>query len=106
MANWNKSITLRVRLPYISQGCTLEYNDADIEVLADSVWFLSADSIWKSEQHWGDHHLLVIGKATPAGYEDGVFLANHTTHKVRVYNTHDGFTPGNEEYEVKVLSYN
>lgn len=107
MANWNKSITVEVKLPYTTQGCTLDYLTAKIEILADSVWLVSDDGRWKSEQYYGDYRLLISGKAVPAGIDPKTlfFVCNTTTYKVTAFITHDGINNGNEQYRCRVASY-
>lgn len=112
MANWKNKIVVEVKLPYTTQGCTLDYLTAKLEIQHDSVWISGndADSIrWKSEQHYGDYRILVSGKARPAPKREQQWLfdvvCRTTTHKVTAFCTHDGMNNGSEYYKTKVISY-
>ena len=104
MAYWNNNITIEVKLPYITQGCTLDYLTAKINITSEDIWFDGHDKdslCWKAYVHYGDYPILVIGKATTNNGRD----FNTTTHKVTAWHSWDGMTKGKEQYRRKVLSY-
>jgi len=112
MTNWKKKIVVEVKLPYTTQGCTLDYLTAKLEILPDSVWIngYDRDSLrWNSEQHYGDYRILVSGKARPAPKREQKFMfdvvCRMTTYKVTAFRTTDGTTNGTEQYQAKVISY-
>ena len=113
MANWKNKIVVEVKLPYTTQGCTLDYLTAKIEILQDSVSFSghNKDTLrWKSEQSYGDYRILISGKAVTAPKKKQKFVysvvCRTTTYKVTAFYTYDGINNGNEQYKVKVISYN
>lgn len=105
MANWKNNIEVEVRLPYITQGCTLDYLTAKINVTDEDIWFSGnslEDFCWKAYIRYGDYPILIIGKATT---KDGR-TAKTTTYKVSAWCSCDGMTKGKESYKTKVVSYN
>ena len=104
MANWNNNIALEVKLPYITQGCTLDHLTAKINVTSEDIWFSGhciENFCWKAYVSWGNYPILIIGKATT---KDGK-TAKMTTYKVSAWSTYDGMTKG-KQYKTKVISYN
>ncbi len=104
MANWEKKINLEVRLPYVTQGCTLGHLTAKIKILSEDIWFFghSKDALWwKAYIRYGDYPILVIGKATTTNGHD----FKTTTHKVSAWCSCDGLTKGKEQYKTKVIAY-
>lgn len=105
MANWNNNIALEVKLPYITQGCTLDHLTAKINVTSEDIWFAGhnkSNLCWKAYIPWGDYPILVIGKATTTNGHD----RRTTTYKVTAWCSCDGMTKGKEQYKTKVISYN
>ena len=104
MAHWNNNIEVEVKLPYITQGCTLDYLTANLNVTNEDIWFSGHDKeslCWKAYIPWGDYPILIIGKATT---NDGK-LFNTTTYKVTAWCSCDGMTKDKERYKTRVLSY-
>ena len=105
MANWENNIKLEVRLPYCTQGCTLDYLKAELNISPEDIWFSGNDRdsrVWKAYITWGDYPILVIGKATNTPKKGDI----STTYNVTAWCSCDGMTAGHEQYNVKVLSYN
>ena len=101
---WNEQIKIEVMLPYITQGCTLGHLKAEITIYNDMIWCFGDNSLtWKASTHYGDEHLLFVGKCEPR-IEDGHIVAYPTTHKIEVHNTHDGIRPGREQYKAIVIA--
>ena len=94
---WNDNITIEVKLPYITQGCTLGYLSAKLDITQDDIWLSWGD--WKCCISYGDTKIMLSGKNV---YKNGEVLT--TTHKVKASNTYDGIHHGNEEYKVKILA--
>ena len=104
MAHWNNNIKIEVKLPYITQGCTLDYLTANLNITNEDIWFSGHDKgnlCWKAYIAWGDYPILIIGKATT---NDGKTF-NTTTYKVTAWCSCDGMTKGKEQYKTRVLSY-
>ena len=104
MANWNNDITLGVTLPYITQGCTLGHLKAKIQIHTEDIWFDGHDKeslCWKAYTRYGDHPILIIGKATTNNGRD--FIT--TTFKISAWCSYDGMTRGKERYRTKVFSH-
>ncbi len=104
MANWKNNISLEVKLPYITQGCTLDYLTANINISSEDIWFSGHDKdslCWKAYISYGNYPILVIGKATTKNGRD----FSTTTYKISSWCSCDGMTKGKEQYRTKVLSY-
>ena len=104
MPKWNNNIKIEVKLPYITQGCTLDYLTAKLNITNEDIWFSGHDKeglCWKAYVTWGDYPILVFGKATT---NDGK-LFNTTTYKVTAWCSCDGTNKGKEQYKTRVLSY-
>ena len=104
MANWNESIRVEVKLPYITHGCTLGRLTAEITITASDIWFSGHDResrVWKAYVHWGDYPVLIMGKAvnTPKHGD------RQTTCKVGAWCSCDGMIAGKEKYATRVLAY-
>ena len=104
MANWKNKIVVEVKLPYTTQGCTLDYLTAKLEITSEDIWFTGHDResrMWKAYIAWGDYPIIVMGKTTNTPKHGD----QPTTYKVKAWNTCDGLDHGNEQYKTKVISY-
>lgn len=104
MAYWKNKIVVEVKLPYITQGCTLDYLTAELTVTREDIWYSGYDREsrkWKAYIGYGDYLILLYGKAvnTP---EHG---DRPTTCKIEAWNTADGMERGCEKYKTKVRLY-
>lgn len=50
MAIWNNRIKLEVQLPYITQGCTLDYLKAELNITNEDIWL--SGMYWKAYIAW------------------------------------------------------
>ena len=100
MATFNNSIKISVRIPYITQGCTLEYSWIDFKITSEDVWY--SGNVWKASAWYGDNHLLFQGKITNTRNGE----IHTSTNKIRVTNTYDGMYEGYLSFKAKVIEYN
>ena len=104
MANWKNKIVVEVKLPYITQGCTLDYLTAKITVSTEDIWYSGHNREtrkWKAYIRWGEYPILLFGKAVNTAKN----IDRPTTYKVEAWNTCDGVEHGNEKYKTKVKFY-
>ena len=103
MANWKNFIKILVRLPYTTQGLTLDYCWYDLEITREDIWFSGdSDSLrWVAYFSIGEHRLLLSGKSCIKNAE----ISGTTTYKIQAWNTYDGIRKGREQYRTKVLSF-
>lgn len=104
MANWKNNIEIEVRLPYITQGCTLGYYWHYIKLTNEDIWFSGdVDSLrWKADIRRSNLRLLISGKATT---KDGK-TCETTTYKLTAFITYNGINNGLEKYKVRLCDYN
>ncbi len=104
MAYWKKFIKLEVRLPYLTQICTLGHIKAELTITDEDIWRLDDPWKWKAYIRYGDYGISIWGKAVPKG----AFDFNATTHCIAAWQTCEGKdTPYNsaEIYKARVLEY-
>ena len=103
MANWKNNISVEVKLPYTTQGCTLGYLTAKLNITNEDIWFSDTYGLcWKADLSWGDYRILVIGKATTKDYK----TCATTTYKVSAWPTWDGMNKAEgKQYKCRVVSY-
>lgn len=104
MANWNKHIRVEVKLPYITQGCTLDYFPQDLDITHEDIWISGHNKealCWKAYFHVGEYPILIMGKATT---KDGK-NAKTTTYKLSAWCSVDGTNKGKEQYECRIISF-
>lgn len=98
MAYWNKKLTVEVKLPYVTQGCTLDYFTATINILPDDIW-ITEGGLWKAEVYYGDYKILFAGKSTPKGFKGLDTIWQPTTYKVHAFGECD------KHYSCRVVSW-
>lgn len=111
MANWKENITIKVRLPHQTQGGTIAWDWKEFKIDRDSCYYYGHcnDCLkWVCDNLYnGDEKLIIIGKAHYTRNRDW----NFTTFKVQagLAKRAEPYYRGykfEEEYKVKVLSYN
>ena len=104
MAYWKNKIVVEVKLPYITQGCTLGYLTAELTITREDIWYVGHDHEsrkWKAYVGYGEYPIILSGKAVNSTARGD----RPTTDKIEAWNTADGMEHGREKYKTKVKLY-
>lgn len=105
MKNWNKYITVEIKLFFIYQGQKVYFNQ-DLKITGEDIWFTGndRDSLrWAANFRVNDFNLLISGRAILT--RNGEYKT--TVNKLRAFETFDGIRPRNnsDNYKIRPLFY-
>ena len=103
MKNWNKYITVEIKLFFFYQGQKIYFNQ-DLNITGEDIWFTGndRDSLrWAANFRVNDFNLLISGRAILT--RKGEYKT--TVNKLQAFDTFDGIRPSNENYKIRPLFY-